>query len=144
MELSDFPTTESRDHTTLLELIESSAARAYATAAEEHNLPLDDIHRARLCHEVAAVMVASLVESGVNATVETRGGWTVDSHSFGVILDADGTETIADPTWMQFLPVESTPTTPRVLTGSREEVVGTLARHGVDVTTQALWAPKTS
>lgn len=144
MELSDFPAMESRDQAALLELIESSAAQAYATTAEEYNLPLDEVHRARLCHKVAALMVDSLVATGVNAIVETRGGWTVDSHSFGVILSSEGTEMVVDPTWMQFLPPESTPTTPRVFIGSREEIVETLAQHGVDITTQALWAPKTS
>lgn len=118
--------------------IYQAAQRAYDAASREIDANPDEIHRMRICHIIAELMVKNLVELEPKARVETKGGWTVDLHSYiNVKPDSD---LIADPTWQQFINKDVLSSdAPKVLVGSRGEIVNALRSHGVDEVTLDLW-----
>lgn len=113
------------------EHVKSAAEYAYVTIQEEIPGYRDrDVHRQTVCHRAAELMLKYLVEAGVqDAERETRDlipCWT--DHSYVTLPDGR----IADPTWQQFVDSDRlTEDTPRVLIGSRDEVIATLIEYGV-------------
>lgn len=114
------------------EHVKSAAEYAYATIREQISgyRNEENIHRQTVCHRAAELMLKYLVEAGVQgAERETRDlipCWT--DHSYVTLPDGR----IADPTWQQFAdPDRLTEDTPRVLIGSRDEVIATLIEYGV-------------
>jgi hypothetical protein len=81
---------------------------------------------------------------GIHVFPDSRNGWEVDEHRYPVI-ELEGTEYVADPTWKQFLP-ESVDASdlPDVLFGTRDQVVDYAKQHGVSVFNAQLWQPKTA
>lgn len=122
--------------------INLAADHAYLTIAQEWQLPSHEgVHKMRVCHRASELMVERLAERGHSAAVENRGGWTVDEHSYPVLDGAEGEEIIADPSWLQFVNSNMiSKGTPKVLVGTRSQVIDTLRSHGVyDEATLALW-----
>lgn len=127
-------TSQSLDH------IDAAAQVAYTAVAQEKGLDPDEVHRMRLCHAVSKLMVEGLVGLEPNARQDTRGGWTVDEHSYVDIRPGEEGDLIADPTWQQFFDKGKLPAnSPRVLVGSRDSVIDRLRSHGLDDLTLELW-----
>lgn len=120
------------------EALNKAAQQAYGIVGVEKGVDPSKVRKMRLCHRVAHLMVEGLVETEPDARMETRGGWTVDEHSY-VDVQPSG-DLIADGTWQQFVPPDKLPAdAPEVLIGTRNEVVQALRSHGVDEITLALW-----
>lgn len=120
------------------ETLNKAAQHAYKIVGEERGIPSSQVHRMPLCHRVAELMIEQLVTTEPGARRETRGGWTVDEHSY-VDVRPSG-DLIADGTWQQFVPADTLPLdTPTILIGTREQVTDVLRSYGVAEITLALW-----
>lgn len=128
------------------------------TAAEESYLkihtdcpdyPLDKIHRRGFCRQTTAYMLPKLFGIGYPVLLEQS---KTDSwlHYFLTIYGYLGLEKVADPTWQQFrspLPmgdgvIKHPETLPKVLIGTREEVIAQAIAGGVrKVVATTLYTP---
>jgi|JI10StandDraft_1071094.scaffolds.fasta_scaffold662233_1 hypothetical protein len=115
-------------------VIDNAAQHAYEAVALEKGVDVDEVHRMRVCHRISELMVGQLVEVIPDAHQVTRGGWTVDSHSYvGLSPDSGPDDIIADATWQQFIDAGNQhPDAPKVLIGQRADVIAALREHGVD------------
>lgn len=124
---------------TLRNNVLSASENAYKALAEK-TYGADEIHRLGVCYEITALMVASLLDNGYLVEHEIRSGWTVPEHSYVALDTGQGGEIIADPTWQQFLPKsKATADMPKVLMGTRDDVMGQARHFGVDEPTTKLW-----
>lgn len=120
------------------ETLNQAAQHAYKIVGEERGIPSYEVRRMPLCHRVAELMVEQLAATEPEARRETRGGWTVDEHSY-VDVRPNG-DLIADGTWQQFVPVDTLPVeAPNMLIGTREQVIDALRSYGVAEITLGLW-----
>jgi hypothetical protein len=103
----------------------AATTHAYQATANKYNLDPATVHRMRACHAVSRFMVDHLVEvAGHEATSDNRG-----YHEY---VELPATGRIADATWQQHLPEgTSTDNLPKVLIGTRGDVVEQARAHGV-------------
>lgn len=113
-----------------------AADYAYAAAASRFDLDPNTIHRTKVCHAISQCMIDHLVEGGVPATRDSRG-----YHSY---VELTGTDKIADGAWQQFLS-HSDPSVdlPKVLFGTRDEVIAQAKAHGVPESYLKHWQTRT-
>lgn len=117
----------------------SASEYAYKSLAERaYNT--EEIHRLGVCYQATALMVDSLLDNGYRVEHEIRSGWTVPEHSYVVLDTGLEDEIVIDPTWQQFLPKNKiTLDMPKVLIGTRDDVIGQARYFGVDELTTQLW-----
>lgn len=127
--------------------IDEAADRAYQDTAEALNIAEAEIHRHQVCVTVSRAMLKeSLMEQNpsmkqVLRVSEAMGDIGVArDHSYLLNIGEDGNETIIDPTWQQFLkPNQISDSLPKVLIGSREEVIEEARVAGVPEKALEYW-----
>jgi len=123
----------------LLSAIESSAAAGYAELAQERGERVEDMPRAPICRPMTTILVLSLSDRGEKPRVDARGG-RLDEHRYVLIGDAED-ETVVDATWQQFLPPEvQSNELPKVLAGSRQDVMNFAIGAGVSPDDALVWS----
>lgn len=90
---------------------------------------LEEVHRCAVCHQSARLMMEKLVKKGYPTVRQIA---TIDGgeHSFVVIYDQD-LEIVADSTWQQFTSYKSGRYLPKVLIGTRKNVISQARKYGV-------------
>ena len=126
------------DLATSADIVEASES-AYAETAARWGFDSSEVHAVGLCHDIAEAAAKVLVARGRNARREEHGAWTVTDHSYVVLALISGEELIIDHTWQQFVNEERRGNAPRVLIGTRAEVVACAKSFGVDELTLCLW-----
>ena len=118
--------------------IAAAADYGYSTVANRHNVDPATVHRLRVCHELSRLMVEHLVKvEGVPAVHDNRG-----YHGYVALPD---TGHIADGTWQQLLPEDRrSADLPKVLFGTRDEVIAQARSYGVPDSDLTHWQPRTA
>ncbi len=120
--------------------ITAAAGLAY-DGIESRGVVRGTAHRLSVCSEASSLMVKHLVSWGHHARQEFVVVDEVGPHSYGVVVDGDE-ELIADLTWQQLLPKNGTEeerNLPRVLIGSRGQVMRTARSYGVAPPSLKVW-----
>jgi hypothetical protein len=126
------------DDETRLAILDASE-HAHRTLAEEGR-PFADVHRITVCFRAAELMVDAMRNSGLHADHEVRNSVATGDHSYPTVTTSNGEVIVADPTWQQFLPKGNrTDHLPKVLIGTRDQVVAKARSAGVDEATLGLW-----
>jgi hypothetical protein len=113
---------------------------AYDSLVENDGYNPEEVHRLAVCYQASALIASHLFENGYYAEHEIRSGWTVTEHSYVTIDVGLNTEIVIDPTWQQFLPKDKvSERMPKVLVGTRDEIISQAQRFGVDEFTLKLW-----
>lgn len=121
------------------EHVTEAAERGYQALSTERDIPKETVHAEPVCRDMTTLMVLSLFEAGESPRVDSRGG-RLDEHRYVIIGDGPD-EYVADPTWQQFLPLERRSSgLPKVLIGTRKEVMTFAAEAGVDPTDVQVWS----
>lgn len=124
--------------------IGAAADFTYAATASERRVSPEEAHKLAVCQTAAELMVGAMEDMGYQARVESRRVWSArQGHNYPVIDAGKGrkNEVIADPTWQQFL-LDPPEDAPRVLVGTRREVIEQAKAYGVDSRTAKVWAPR--
>jgi hypothetical protein len=102
----------------------------------------DAAHIRPVCHKASEIMIAALGIRGYKAHLfESESG---DGHAYGVLRSERGV-IVADPTWCQFfyydmgMPLNEVQEMPKVLVGTRSEVVAFAKEAGLDDETLNHW-----
>lgn len=127
--------------------INQAANEAYQSTAEALDIAEKEIHKHQVCITISRAMLKeSLIEqnpsmSQVLRVSEAMGDIGVArDHSYLLNTSEDGNETIIDPTWQQFLkPNQISDSLPKVLIGSREEVIEKARVAGVPEKALEYW-----
>ena len=119
--------------------IHVSAARGYEIIAREQGEPAEVAHTKPWCRGMTTTMVLALFEIGETPQVNARGG-RLDEHRYVTIGD-DDLQIVIDPTWQQFLPPDRlTPELPKILIGTRPEVMRFAQEAGVLSDDALVWS----
>lgn len=125
--------------------IDAVAERTYQMIAKVFGVPYETAHRQTLCVTASDFMLRALLRDGdstVDQVERDVAGLDTGHHDY-LVSTAEGSERIIDSTWQQFLPAEaSAPHLPRVLIGSREEVIAQAQVAGInDPQVLDVWRP---
>lgn len=116
-----------------------AAEVAYGRIAEAQKIPLPEVHRHEVCSAASSIMFNhELMRQDPNLTSVDRLIFEGDEigiawqHTYLLQRSEDGNDVIIDPTWQQFLPGDKvTDDLPKVLFGTREEVIEQARKAGV-------------
>ncbi|HSW36907.1 MAG TPA: hypothetical protein VLG37_00900 [Candidatus Saccharimonadales bacterium] len=122
--------------------IDQAANKAYIEIAKAGFSP-ETVHREEVCLTASDLMLRELIDNGHKDTrAVERIGDIEPGHHIYLVLDTGTEELVVDPTWQQFFDPEALPAdSPRVLIGTREEVVGQAAALGAPDTVLDVWRP---
>ncbi len=126
---------------TFVDDVTKAAAEAYhEVSSDQPEWPEGlEPHRARLCQWISHIMLNKLVREGYKPLQILRAGQKVNEHSYLSFRNGD-LEVIADATWQQFAP-RKRDDLPKILLGTREEVVSQALDAGVNEKYLDLWMP---
>ncbi|MBI2589300.1 hypothetical protein HYW35_03835 [Candidatus Saccharibacteria bacterium] len=121
------------------DIIEASEV-AYTSIVERNSYyTKENVHRGPVCHMAASILLKHLRSIGYPAFQEKR---TVNSggHSY-VVVDNQVVEILGDPTWQQFVSYNPRVVRPRVLVGTRDQVIEQALGFGMHVSHAGFWKP---
>jgi hypothetical protein len=128
------------DETPLHSDILAAAETAYVEIAESNSYyKFEAVHRHPVCYLAAGIMVAELVAMGYSAVREAQAVGSGE-HSYGVV-DYETDKIIADPTWQQFISYNPSLDLPRVLIGTRGQVIAKALGFGMHASHTRFWQP---
>lgn len=121
--------------------IKAITEQGYHDLAQENNVDVETVHAQPYCRPMSTILMLGFFERGVDAQVNSRGG-RLDEHRYVTIGgDADTAEIVIDPTWQQFLAEEKRlDTLPKVLVGTRTEVIDFAVQSGVSEQDALVWS----
>lgn len=98
------------------------------------------IHRLPVCYRASSLIVSRLLEDNYMARHEITTTEGIGEHSYAVLNPDAPDELLVDATWQQFLPAsQANENTPKVLVGSRRDIIKQARDYGVGESALNVW-----